>query len=66
MLENIGEARSTLLELLRVLNPTRHIVVQLRHVPSPLINQELSPYLRDVHDDLTIILETIAAIRDAR
>jgi magnesium transporter len=59
-----GEARSTLLELRRVLNSTRHIIVQLRHIPSPLINQELSPYLRDVHDDLTIILETIAADRD--
>jgi magnesium transporter len=64
VLENIGEARSTLLELRRVLNATRHIVVQLRHVPGPLINQELSPFLRDVHDDLAIILDNIAADRD--
>jgi magnesium transporter len=64
VIENIGEARSTLLELRRVLNATRYIVVQLPHIPSPLINQELFPYLRDVHDDLTIILETIAADRD--
>jgi magnesium transporter len=64
VLENIGEARSTLLELRRVLNATRHIVVQLRHVPGPLINQELSPFLRDVHDDLAIILDSIAADRD--
>ena len=34
VLENIGEARSTLLELRRVLNATRHVVVQLRHVPA--------------------------------
>jgi Mg2+ and Co2+ transporter CorA len=52
VLEKIGEARSTLLELRRVLNSTRHVIVPLRHIPSPLINQELSPYLRDVHDDL--------------
>ena len=64
VLENIGEARSTLLELRRVLNATRHVIVQLRHVPSPLINQELSPFLRDVHDDLAIILDNIAADRD--
>jgi magnesium transporter len=64
VLENIGEARSTLLELRRVLNATRHIVVQLRHVPGPLINQELSPFLRDVHDDLAIILDNIAADRE--
>ena len=63
-MEKIGEVRSTLLELRRVLNSTRHLIVQLRHIPSPLINQELSPYLRDVHDDLTIILETIVADRD--
>jgi magnesium transporter len=64
VLEKIGEARSTLLELRRVLNSTRHVIVQLRHIPSVFINQELSPYLRDVQDDLTIILETIAADRD--
>jgi magnesium transporter len=64
VLENIGEARSTLLELRRVLNGTRHIVVQLRHVPGPLINQELSPFLRDVQDDLAIILDNIGADRD--
>ena len=64
MLEKIGEARSTLLELRRVLNSTRHVIVQLRHIPSPLINQELSPYLHDVHDDLAIILDNIAADRD--
>ena len=64
VLENIGEARSTLLELRRVLNGTRHIVVQLRHIPGPLINQELSPFLRDVQDDLAIILDNIAADRD--
>jgi magnesium transporter len=64
VLEKIGEARSTLLELRRVLNSTRHVIVQLRHIPSPLINQELSPYLRDVHDDLAIILDNIAADRD--
>ena len=64
VLENIGAARSTLLELRRVLNGTRHIVVQLRHVPGPLINQELSPFLRDVQDDLAIILDNIGADRD--
>jgi magnesium transporter len=64
VLENIGEARSTLLELRRVLDATRHVVVQLRHVPSPLINQELSPFLRDLHDDLAIILDSVSADRD--
>jgi magnesium transporter len=64
VLENIGEARSTLLEMRRVLNGTRHIVVQLRHVPGPLINPELSPFLRDVQDDLAIILDNIGADRD--
>jgi len=64
VLANIGEARATLLDLRRILNATRHIIVQLRHVPGPLINQELSPFLRDVHDDLAIILDNIVADRD--
>lgn len=34
VLEHIGETRNTLLELRRVLNATRHVVVQLRHVPN--------------------------------
>ena len=64
VLEKIGEARNTLLELRRVLNATRHVVSQLRHIPNRLISVELSPFLRDVHDDLAIILDTIASDRD--
>jgi magnesium transporter len=64
VLELIGETRNTLLELRRVLSTTRHVVSQLRHVPNPLITQELSPFLRDIHDDLAILLDTIAADRD--
>jgi magnesium transporter len=36
----------------------------LRHVVSPIIGEEMSPFLRDVHDDLAINLETIAGERD--
>jgi magnesium transporter len=64
VLEKIGEARNTLLELRRVLSATRHVVSQLRHTPNHLISLELSPFLRDVHDDLAIILDTIAGDRD--
>jgi len=64
VLEDIGEARASLLQLRRVLNATRHIAFQLRHVPHPLISQELLPFLRDVHDDLAIILDALAGERD--
>jgi magnesium transporter len=64
VLERIGEIRSTLTQLRRVLSNTRHVAFQLRHVSSPFINQELFPFLRDVHDDLAINLDTIAAERE--
>jgi magnesium transporter len=64
VLENVGETRSRLLQFQRVLNATRHIAFQLRHVPNPLIRKDLSPFLRDVHDDLAIILDLIAGQRD--
>jgi magnesium transporter len=64
VMQKIGEARNTLLELRRVLSATRHVVSQLRHIPNRLISLELSPFLRDVHDDLAIILDTLAADRD--
>ena len=64
VLERIGEIRSILTQLRRVLSNTRHVAFQLRHVPSPFISQELSPFLRDVHDDLAIDLDTVAAERD--
>ena len=64
VLENVGEIRSRLLQFQRVLNATRHIAFQLRHVPDPLISKDLSPFLRDVHDDLAIILDLIAGPRD--
>jgi hypothetical protein len=50
-----------LLALERVLNATRHIAFQLRHVPNPVISKDLSPFLRDVNDDLAIILDLISA-----
>jgi magnesium transporter len=64
VLESIGEIRSTLIHLRRVLSSTRHVAFQLRHVPSPFVSQDLSPFLRDVHDDLAIDLDTIAAERE--
>ena len=64
VLENVGQTRSRLLQFQRVLNATRHIAFQLRHVPDPLIGKDLSPFLRDVHDDLAIILDLIAGQRD--
>ena len=36
----------------------------MRHIPGPLINQKLSPFLRDLHEDLAIILDNIAVNRD--
>lgn len=64
VLENVGEIRSTVLQFQRVLNATRHIAFQLRHAPDPLISKDLSPFLRDVHDDLAIILDLTAGQRD--
>jgi magnesium transporter len=64
VLERIGEIRSVLTQLRRVLSNTRHVAFQLRHVSSPFISQELSPFLRDVHDDLAIDLDIVAAEQD--
>jgi Mg2+ and Co2+ transporter CorA len=38
--------------------------VHLGHVPHSIVGKGLSPYLRDVHDDLDIILDLIAGDRD--
>lgn len=64
VLENVGEIRNAVLQFQRVLNATSHIAVQLRHAPDPLISKDLAPFLRDVHDDLAIILDLIAGQRD--
>lgn len=64
VLESISNTRSTLMHLRRVLAGTRHVAFQLRHVDCPFIAQELLPFLRDVHDDLAIDLDTIAAERE--
>lgn len=63
-LESIGKIRNTLMQLRRVLNDTRHVSFQLRHVRSMLIGQELLPFLRDIHDDLAIDLDAIAGERE--
>ena len=53
-----------MLQLRRILSGTRHAVFQLRHVVSPIIGEHISPFLRDVHDDLAINRESIAGERD--
>lgn len=57
VLESVGEIRSTLMELRRVLGNTQHVAFQLRHVSNPFVSEELSPFLRDVQDNLAIDLE---------
>jgi Mg2+ and Co2+ transporter CorA len=64
VLENVAEIRSRLLQFQSVLNAARHIAFQLRQLPDPLISMDLSPFLRDVHDDLAIILDLIVGQRD--
>jgi magnesium transporter len=64
VLEHIGEIRSTLMQLRRVLSSSRHVAFQLRHISTPFISQDLAPFLRDVQDDLAIDLDTIAAERE--
>ena len=60
VLERIGEMRGMLTRLRRVLTDTRRMAVQLRHLRSPLMNEDLSLFLRDLHDDIAIDLDTIA------
>ncbi|HTU33037.1 MAG TPA: magnesium transporter CorA family protein [Candidatus Acidoferrum sp.] len=61
VLERIGEMRGMLLRLRRVLTDTRRVAFQLRHIESPIIKQDLLPFLRDVHDDLAIDIDTITS-----
>jgi magnesium transporter len=64
VLERIADTRSSVMQLRRVMAGARHAVFQLRHASNPIITTDLAPFLRDVHDDLTIQLETIAGERD--
>jgi magnesium transporter len=64
VLERIAITRTSIMQLRRVITGARQAVFQLRHDPHPIITADLGPFLRDVHDDLTIHLETIAGGRD--
>jgi Mg2+ and Co2+ transporter CorA len=62
--ERIADTRRSVMQLRRVMAGARYAVFQLRHASNPIITADLAPFLRDVHDDLTIQLETIAGERD--
>jgi magnesium transporter len=64
VLKQLGEVRSDLLEVRRILSAMRHVASQLRHSSNSLISRELHPFLGPVHDDLAIMLDTIAGERD--
>ena len=64
MLEQIADLLTTSLDLRRVLSNTRRITSSLRPMASPLIGEELEPFLRDVHDHLERDLGTAASERE--
>jgi magnesium transporter len=64
VLERIAGTRNSIMQLRRVIGGAHHAVFRLRHASNPIITADLAPFLRDVHDDLTIHLETIAGERD--
>ena len=52
LLEQIADLLSTLLDLRRILANTRRIAFSLRRTDTPLIPNQLQPFLADIHDHL--------------
>ncbi len=64
VLGRIADLLTTLLDLRRVLANTRRIVFTLQRTSSPLIRNELQPFLRDVHDHVERDLGSAASERE--
>ncbi|GAB3166422.1 magnesium/cobalt transporter CorA [Telluribacter humicola] len=48
----------------RVVWPLREIIVQLMRDDNPLITRDVSPYLRDLHDHIMQVIDTIDSYRE--
>jgi magnesium transporter len=64
ILEQIADLLTTSLDLRRILANTRRITFSLQRMASPLVRDELQPFLRDVHDHLERDLGTAASERE--
>ncbi|MFZ5861752.1 MAG: magnesium/cobalt transporter CorA [Nitrospirota bacterium] len=60
----IHELRRELLVMRRAAWPLRDLVAQLLRRESPLIAEKTAVYLRDVHDHLVQVIDTIETLRD--
>ena len=61
----IQDARREMAFLRRSIWPLREAVSGLQRTESPLIEEAVAPYLRDVYDHTIQVIETIEALRDA-
>lgn len=64
MLEEIFDMKRTLIEMRRVLANTRDLFGQLLRMDTLLIQKDMTPFLRDIHDHVMRILDNVEIHRD--
>ncbi|MDR0374153.1 MAG: magnesium/cobalt transporter CorA [Treponema sp.] len=64
LMPDFQKVRQTLIRIKRVVSPLRESLAALMHLESPLINSELKPFLKDLHDNVMQAAETVENCRE--
>jgi len=63
-LQGLHRLRRELIFMRKNLWPLRELVSQLERIESPLIQRELTPYLRDVYEHTIQVIDSVESLRD--
>ncbi|MDR2782452.1 MAG: magnesium/cobalt transporter CorA [Treponema sp.] len=64
LMPDFQKVKQTLIRIKRVVSPLRESLMALMHLESPLINSELRPFLKDLHDNVMQAAETVENCRE--
>ncbi|MDR1073273.1 MAG: magnesium/cobalt transporter CorA [Treponema sp.] len=64
LMPDFQKVKQTLIRVKRVVSPLRESLAALMHLESPLINAELKPFLKDLHDNVMQAAETVENCRE--
>ncbi|HOZ71667.1 MAG TPA: magnesium/cobalt transporter CorA [Spirochaetales bacterium] len=63
-MSGLQDVKADLNRFKRILWPIRETVAELRHSESPLLDDSLEPFLRDLHDNSVQVIEAIESYRE--
>ncbi|MDR1031130.1 MAG: magnesium/cobalt transporter CorA [Treponema sp.] len=64
LISDLQKVKQTLIKIRRIMWPLRESLISLPRLDSDLLNPELEPFLKDLHDNMIQVLETLETYQE--